>query len=138
MAHLSVKHFSALRKSFSPSRRHWRHFASSTLAMRYPLNEPLNAAPLRRTAAVVRYRRHVGDAADLEADRVERAHRRFAARARALDAHFDVLHAAFLGCAAGALGGDLRRERRGLARALEARVSRRRPGKHVSLAVGDR
>src|ERR1041384_3830570 len=36
MAHLSVKHFSALRKSFSPSRRHWRHFASRTLAMRSP------------------------------------------------------------------------------------------------------
>src|SRR5262247_3673627 len=32
MAHLSVKHFSPLRKSFSPSRRHCRHFASRFLA----------------------------------------------------------------------------------------------------------
>src|SRR5688572_284983 len=32
MAHLSVKHFSPLRKSFSPSRRHWRHLASRFLA----------------------------------------------------------------------------------------------------------
>src|SRR5688572_24474556 len=33
MAHLSVKHFSPLRKSFSPSRRHCRHFASRFLAI---------------------------------------------------------------------------------------------------------
>src|SRR3977135_1551382 len=32
MAHLSVKHFSPLRKSFSPSRRHWRHLGSRFLA----------------------------------------------------------------------------------------------------------
>jgi len=58
----------------------------------------------------VRNGRHVGDAADVEADRVEGAHRGFAARSRALDAHFDVLHAAFLRGAAAALGSDLRRE----------------------------
>jgi hypothetical protein len=28
-----VKHFSPFRKSFSPSRRHWRHFASRFRAM---------------------------------------------------------------------------------------------------------
>src|SRR5688572_10397000 len=127
MAHLSVKHFSALRNSFSPSRRDWRHFPSSTLAIQTPLGLDLNTLPLRRAAAVVRDRRHVGDAADLEPDRVERAHRRLAARAGALDAHLDVLHAAFLRGASGALGGDLRRERRGLTRALEARVARGRP-----------
>ena len=32
-AHLSVKHFSPLRKSFSPSRRHRRHLASRLRAM---------------------------------------------------------------------------------------------------------
>jgi hypothetical protein len=31
--HLSVKHFSALRNSFSPSRRHWRHFGSRLRAI---------------------------------------------------------------------------------------------------------
>src|SRR6185503_12142809 len=36
MAHLSVKHFSPLRKSFSPSLRHCLHFASRFLAMRSP------------------------------------------------------------------------------------------------------
>src|SRR3972149_5009766 len=33
MAHLSVKHFSPLRKSFSPSRRHWRHLGSRLRAI---------------------------------------------------------------------------------------------------------
>src|SRR4029077_1231909 len=33
IAHLSVKHFSPLRKSFSPSRRHCRHLASRSLAI---------------------------------------------------------------------------------------------------------
>src|SRR5690348_16475165 len=127
MARLSVKHFSPVRKSFSPSLRHWRHFASRFLAMAgYELLDP---APLGRPAAVVRHRRHVRDAADLEADRVERAHRRLASRAGALDADLDVFHSAFLRGAPGALGGHLRGEGRGLARALEAGVARSRPGK---------
>src|SRR4051812_4916427 len=127
MAHLSVKHFSPFRKSFSPSRRHWRHFASRFLAMALRILLLLDAPALGRAAAVVRNRRHVGDAADLEADGIERAHRGFAAGAGTLDAHFDVLHAAFLRGPAGALGGHLRRERRGLTRALEAGVARGRP-----------
>src|SRR5260370_5691209 len=91
MAHLSVKHFSPLRKSFSPSLRHWRHFASRFRAMGF-----LDSAPLRRAAAVVGDRRHVGDAADLEADAIERAHCRLPASAGALDAHLAVLDAALL------------------------------------------
>src|SRR5262249_20414179 len=41
----------------------------------------LNAPLLRRAAAVVRYRRHVGDAVDPQARRVQRTHRRVPARA---------------------------------------------------------
>src|SRR5688572_11125480 len=130
--HLSVKHFSPLRNSFSPSRRQWRHL-SRFLAIPYLLD----AAALGRPATVVRNRRHVGDAADLETDGVQRAHRGLAAGARALDAHFDVLHAAFLRRAAAALGRDLRGERRRLARALEAGVPRGRPGERIALAIGD-
>src|SRR5258708_34016373 len=89
MAHLSVKHFSPLRKSFSPSLRHWRHFASRFRAMGF-----LDSAPLRRAAAVVGGRRHVGDAAELEADAIERAHCRLAAGAAALDADPEGLDAA--------------------------------------------
>ena len=72
-----------------------------------------------------------------EADRVERAHRGFAARSRALDAHFDVLHAAFLRRAAArsaatcaANGVDLREP---LKPALPEVAQRQR----VALAVGD-
>src|SRR6185503_19197581 len=67
----------------------------------------------------------------------ERAHRRLAAGPGALDAHLDVLHAAFLCRAAATLGRDLRGERRRLARALEAGIARGRPGQRVALAVGD-
>src|SRR5690242_11010261 len=98
----------------------------------------LHPAPLRWAATVMRNRRDVGNAADLQTDRVQRAHRRFAARPRALDAHFDVLDAALLRCAPGALGRDLRGERRRLARALEAGVAGGRPRERVALAIGDR
>src|SRR5205814_1130171 len=97
----------------------------------------LDAPALRRTATVVRNRGHVGDAGNLQPDRIERPHRRFSPRAGALDADLDVLHAAFLRRAPGALGRDLRRERRRLARSLEPGVPRGRPGKSVALPVGD-
>src|SRR5512134_469022 len=134
MAHLSVKHFSPLRKSFSPSRRHCRHFASRFLAT-WVLLGILNATFLRGTAAVVRYRRHVGYLRDLEAGRVERAHRRLAPRSRALDMHLEVLHAALLGKRARASGSHLSGEGRALARALEAVRAAGRPRERVALAV---
>src|SRR5262249_47040637 len=54
-------------------------------------------APLRRAAAVVRHRRHVGYRRDLEAHGVQRAHRGLASRAGTLDAHLEVLDPRFLG-----------------------------------------
>src|SRR3954466_321094 len=99
---------------------------------------PLHSPLFGRAASVVRNRRHVGDRADLEADCIECAHRGLASRARALDAHFDILYAAFLRGATAALRCDLRRERSGLARALEAGVARGRPSERVALAIGDR
>src|SRR6185369_1444830 len=54
----------------------------------------LYAAPFWGPAAVVRNRRHVRNARDLDAERVQRAHGRFAPGAGALDANFEVLHAA--------------------------------------------
>src|SRR5205814_9576327 len=68
----------------------------------------LHAAPLGRAATVVRNGGDVRDRNDLEAERIQRAHRRLAARSRSLDAHFEVLHAVLLGCAAGGLRRDLR------------------------------
>src|SRR5690606_12648626 len=97
----------------------------------------LDATTLGRTAAVVRDGRDVRDAGDLDAQRVQGAHRRFAAGAGALDANFECLDAVFLSQAAGRFGSHLSRERRGLARALETSATRRSPGKRVALAVGN-
>src|SRR4051794_14035379 len=82
-----------------------------------------DAPALRRAAAVVRHRGDVGDLADLQAGRLQRPDRRLATRARALDEDVDLLHAVLLGLARAVLSGHLRRERRGLARALEADVA---------------
>src|SRR5205814_9889599 len=73
-----------------------------------------------------------------DAQRGERAHRRLATRAGALDLDVEVLDALFHRGAAGGFGRDLRRERRGLARALEALSAGRGPGERVALPVGDR
>src|SRR3546814_18387033 len=51
------------------------------------------ATLFRRTAPVVRDRRHVDDVGDLVADVVERTYGRLSARTRTLDAHFQRLHA---------------------------------------------
>ena len=72
-----------------------------------------------------------------EADRVQRAHRGLAAGARAFDADLEVLHAVLLRRVAGLLGGDLRGERRALARALEAAIAGGRPRQRVALPIRD-
>ena len=80
----------------------------------------------------MRNRRDVADRLHLEADRLQRADRRLAAGAGALDAHFERAHAEGLG---GVAGGDRRlrrRERRALARALEADAAGARPRDHVA------
>src|SRR5215212_5391949 len=96
-----------------------------------------DAAALGRAAAVVRRRGHVLDGADLEADRTQRPDRGLAARARALDEDVDLLHAVVHRPTAGGLGGHLRGERRGLARALEADGAGRGPRDHRTGRVGD-
>src|SRR3712207_9538833 len=82
--------------------------------------------------------RDVVDRADLEAGGLERADRGLAARARALDEDVDLLHAVLLRLTRSGLRGELRRERGGLARALEAHAARRRPADDRTGGVGDR
>src|SRR5262245_11272092 len=96
-----------------------------------------DAAALPRPAAVVRHRRHVLDPGDLEPGRGQGTDRRLTARTRALHEHVDLLQAVLLRGARGLLGGELRGERRRLARALEADVAGARPGQRVALLVGD-
>src|SRR5205823_6164627 len=104
---------SAFRKSFMPSRRQIRHFGPRSLAT-------LDPPPLARPHAVVRLRGDVADAEDLEPGRLERADRRLATRARPLDEHLDLLEAVLHALPRAGVDGDLRGERRRLARALEA------------------
>src|SRR5690606_19906501 len=80
---------------------------------------------------------HVDDVGDLVAHVVQRTHGRLAARTRALDAHFQRLHAVVQRILARLLGGDLGCERGRLARAAETRAARGRPRQRVALAVGD-
>src|SRR6202040_2711280 len=60
------------------------------------------------------------------------------AGAGATNTHFDVFHAMFLCGRACLLGGNLRGERRALARAAETAAARGRPGQCVALTIGDR
>src|SRR5262247_3457227 len=94
-----------------------------------------DAAPLRWPATVVRHRRDVLDRRNAKSTRVQRAHRRLAARARTADPHLEVLEAAFLRGTAGVFRGDLRRKRRRLARTLESLSTRAGPGQRVALAI---
>src|SRR5436190_10791389 len=86
IAHFSVRQRSPLRKSFIPSRRHCLHFGLRSRAIRLYL-QTSNSPPLLLADAVVRLRGDVPDAEDLQTGGLERADRRLAARARALDEH---------------------------------------------------
>src|SRR5699024_6207945 len=96
------------------------------------------STPLGRTAAVVGLGRDIGDRAHLQAGGLERADRGLTTRAGALDKDIDLLHAVLLCLAGGVLRGELGGEGRRLARALEADVSRGRPGQNGTGRVGDR
>src|SRR5688572_20195987 len=124
-----------LRKRSVPSRRESLHLGPRYLAIVLSTSD---APLLGRSATVVRDRRHVGDARDLQAAGVQRADRGLASRARAAHADLDGPEAVLLRRDPRLLGRDLRGERRALARAAEARPARGRPGEGVALAVGDR
>src|SRR5438128_5295504 len=93
--------------------------------------------PLRRTAAVVRNRRHVLDTDDFDPGALDRADRGLASGTRTLHLHVDLAHAVFHRPARHGLRCELRSERRRLARPLEAHVAGRRPGDRVPLLIGD-
>src|SRR4051812_13484620 len=117
-----------------------RQFLSITSISLRPLS-PLaasDATTLAGAAAVVRDRRHVTDRRDVEADRLQRAQRRFASRTRAAHHDLELLHPVLAGFLARILGGDLRRIGGGLAAALETLAARGRPGDRVALGIRDR
>src|ERR1700743_3264949 len=95
-----------------------------------------DAATLGWTATVVRHRRNVTDAADLDASGCESADRGFASGAGTGDAHVeraDTMVSGRVGCTD---GGLLRGERSSLAGAAEAERTGRFPGERVADLVG--
>src|SRR6185437_14935426 len=103
------------------------NLCSHPCADRGPVQQFLDAAPLRRPNPVVRDRGHVADRGDREAHRLESAERAFAARARTLDLDLERSDAVVGGLLAGVLCGDLRGVWRRLPAALEAHHSGARP-----------
>src|SRR3954469_4294910 len=102
-----------------------------------PYLSPSVASLLGLTATVMRYRRHVLDAGDLQAAAVQCPHCGLAAGAGAADTHFHVLQAVLLRSIARLFCRDLRSEGRALARAAEAATTGGRPGQRVALTIGD-
>src|SRR5687767_10347217 len=97
---------------------------------------PLDPPALARPAAVVRLRRDVLDAGDLEAGSLQGANRRLAPRARTLHEDLDLLQPLIDALARGRVGGHLRSERSRLAGALEAGAAGGLPRDHVAVLVG--
>src|SRR5919201_1901314 len=131
IAHFSVRQRSPLRNSFMPSRRHCLHFGDLSLAT-------LDPPPLPWPHAVVRLRRHILHAQDLEARGLERTDCGLAARAGALHEDLDLLEAVLHPLTGTRGGRHLCGERRRLAGALEAGRAGGLPRDHVPVLVGER
>src|SRR5439155_15719070 len=89
------------------------------------------------TSSSVRKWRHVADQRHGKSRLLHLTKRRFTARSRTCNYHFQRAHAVFLRLLGNVFGRDLRGIGGRLARALEAHCARRRPGNGVALCVGD-
>src|SRR5579859_7697248 len=107
-----------------PSRRHCLHFGEWSLAT-------LDPPALSLAHAVVGLRGDVLDAEDLEPGGLERADRRLAAGAGALDEDLDLLEAVLHALAGARVGRDLGGEGGRLARALEPGRAGGLPRDHI-------
>src|SRR5258708_10910856 len=106
-----------------PSRRDSLHFGPVYFA----IANLLNATLFGRTTAVMRNRRDVFDVGDLQPTAAQGTHRGFAPGTGAHYSHLYMLHTILLSRGARALGGNLRRERRRLARTPVAAAAGGRP-----------
>src|SRR5688500_9074303 len=97
----------------------------------------LHSSPLGRLASVVRDRRDVADRLHFDAHGLQRTNGRLAPRTRSLDLHVDAAQAIRLRRVAGVDRRLRRRERRALARALEADAPGARPRDHVAFLIGN-
>src|SRR5271168_256618 len=122
--HFDSRGFTPLFRNRSvPSRRDSLHFGPVYFA----IANLLDATLFGRTAAVMRNRRDVFDVGDLQAAAVQSAHCGLAAGTRTHYPNLHVLDAMLLRRGSRALGGDLRRERRRLARTTVAAAAGGRP-----------
>ncbi len=83
----------------------------------------------------MRNRRHILNVLNTKAEGIQGAYRRFATRARPANLHVEVLDAEIERHAAGLLRRNLRRERRGFARAAKPATAGGRPGQGIALTV---
>src|SRR5438552_14498126 len=97
----------------------------------------LNSPALARTAAVVRNGRDIADEVDLKPGGVECAQRGLAPGTRTVNVDRHVANAVLHRLLGGVFSGELRGERRRLARALEPARAGRRPRDDVAGNVGD-
>ena len=81
--------------------------------------------------------RDIGNARNLDAQRIQSTHGRLTAGAWALDPNFQRLDAVFNRDTTSRFRSNLRCKRGGLTRTLEAGTTRSRPRQGVTLAVGD-
>src|SRR5580698_6996365 len=136
IGHLGESHLAPFRNSLVFSRRQSLQSAPVYRAIFVAISS--DPAPLRRTAAVVGYRGHVLDRADLQTSRLQRPDGGLPARARALHEDIDLAHAVFHGQPRGGLGRHLGGVRRRLAGTLEPDTTRGLPRDDVARGVGDR
>src|SRR3954463_15846277 len=98
----------------------------------------LDASPLGRAATVVRDWGDVGDGADLEAGRLERADRLLAAGTRTLHVDLDLAHAVLHRTLGRTVSRERGRVRRALAGTLEAGHAGGAPADDGAVEVRDR
>src|ERR1700686_1092490 len=99
--------------------------------------ETLDSSPLRRTASVVRNRRHVANRTYFNSRRSQRTHRRLATRPGTADADIHAAHPVIPRHVRGIRRGLLGGKGRALARSPEAERSRTLPRQNVTIHVGD-
>src|ERR1039457_2994370 len=132
MGHFGESHLAPFRNSLVFSRR--QRLQSGPVYRAMVVAYSSDPRPLRRAAAIMRNRGDVLDGAHLEAGRLQGPDRGLPAGAGALHEDVDLAHAMLHRASRRGLGG----ERRGLARALEADLARRRPGDDAAGRIGDR
>src|SRR5437762_1032016 len=101
------------------------------------LDSRLYSSLLRRPAAVVRQRRDILDARDLQPGVLQLQNRLLPSRARSLDLYLNLKHAVLAGLLGTRLGGPAGREWRAFSRPFETDCAGRCPCQRLAVGIGD-